>query len=62
MDMEIEQKDIRIHFLKDKIGIPEFKIMEEMNRLELKKYHVKKNDRTMNRLNKMLTNHKHIKY
>ena len=34
MDMEIEQKDNKIQFFEDKIGIPDFKVIEEMNRLD----------------------------
>ena len=61
MDVEIEQKD-RKQFLEDKIVIPDFKDIGEMNRLDSKTYHVKKkNDRTMNRLKKTPTNHKYIK-
>ena len=59
MDMEIEQKDSKIQFLEDKIGIPDSKVIEEMNRLKINKTSCKeKNDRIMNRLNKTLTNHK----
>ena len=62
MDMEIEQKDNKIHFLEDKIGIPDSKVIEEMNRLDLNKISSKeKNDRIMNRLNKTINNHKYIK-
>ena len=62
MDMEIEQKDNKIQCLEDKIGIPDSKVIEEMNRLDLNKISSKeKNDRIMNRLNKTLNNHKYIK-
>ena len=62
MDVEIEQKDNKIQFLEDKIGIPDSKVIEEMNRLDLNKISCKeKNDRIMNRLNKTLHNHKCIK-
>ena len=62
MDIEIEQKDNKIQFLEDKIGIPDSKVIEEMNRLDLNKISSKeRNDRIMNRLNKTLTNHKYIK-
>ena len=37
IDMEIEQKDNKIQFLEDKIGIPNSKVIEEMNRLDLNK-------------------------
>ena len=36
-DMELEQKDNKVQFLEDKIGIPDSKTVEEMNRLDLKK-------------------------
>ena len=62
MDVEKEQKDNKIQFLEDKIGIPDSKVIEEMNRLDLNKLSCKeKNDRIMNRLNKTLHNHKYIK-
>ena len=32
--MKIEQKDNKIQFLEDKIGIPDSKVIEEMNRLD----------------------------
>ena len=37
LDMEIEQKDSKIQFSEDEIGIPDSKIIEEMNRLDLNK-------------------------
>ena len=59
LDVEIEQKDNKIQFLKDKLGIPDSKVREEMKRSLLNKISCKeKNDRIMNRLNKTLTNHK----
>ena len=59
MEMEVEQKDKKIHFLEDKIGIPDSKVIDEMNRLDLNKLSCKEeNDRIMKRLNKTLTNHK----
>ena len=62
MDIELEQKDNKIQFLEDKIGIPYSKFIEEMNRLDLNKISSKeKNDRIMNRSNKTLHNHKYIK-
>ena len=62
MDMELEQKDNEIQFLEDKIGIPDSKVIEQMNRLDLNKISCKeKNDRILNRLNKTLHNHKYIK-
>ena len=41
-DMEIEQKDNKIHFSEDKIGIAVSKVIEEMNRLDLNKISCKK--------------------
>ena len=35
MDKELEQKDNKIQFLEDKIAIPDSKVIEEMNRLDL---------------------------
>ena len=35
MDNELKQKDNKIHFLEDKIGIPDSKVIENMNRLDL---------------------------
>ena len=37
MDMEIEQKSNKKQFLEDKKGIPDSKVIEEMNRLDLNK-------------------------
>ena len=62
MDVEIEQKDNKIQFLEDKIGIPDSKVIEEMIRLhDILLKSKEKNDRIMNRLNKTLLNHKYIK-
>ena len=41
MDIEIEQKDNKMEFLENKIGLTESKIIEELNRLGVKKYHPK---------------------
>ena len=61
MDIEIEQKDNKINFLEDKIGITDVKVVEEMYKLNLNRITNKeKNDRIMNRLNKTLNNHKQI--
>ena len=55
MDIELEQKDNKIQFLEDKVGIPDSKIDEEMNRLDLNKISSKDNiDRIMNRFKKHL--------
>ena len=62
MDIEIEQKDNKISFLENKIGVTDDKIVEEMNRLDLNKISdEEKNNRIMNRLNKTLDKHKYIK-
>ena len=37
MDIESKQKCNRIQFLEDKIGTPDSKTVEEMNRLDLNK-------------------------
>ena len=56
MDKEKEQKDNKIQFREDKIGKPDSKVIEEMNRLDLNKISCKeKNDRILNRLNKHST-------
>ena len=62
MDIEIEQKDNKISFLENKIGVTDDKIVEEMNRLYLNKISDKeKNNRIMNRLNKTPNKHNYIK-
>ena len=63
MDKEIEQKDNKISFLeKNKIGVTDDKVIEEMNRLDLNKIsNNEKNNRIMNRLNKTLNKHIYIK-
>ena len=62
MDVEIEQKENKILFLENKIGVTDDKVIEEMNRLDLNKISDKeKNNRIMNRLNKTLNKHKYIK-
>ena len=62
MDIDIEQKDNRISFLENKIGVTDDKVVEEMNRLDLNKITDKeKNNRIMNRLNKTLNKHNYIK-
>ena len=37
MDRELGQRDNRIYFLEDEIGIPDSKIVQDMNRLDLNK-------------------------
>ena len=62
MDVEIEQKDNKISFPENKIGVTDDKIVEEMKRLDLNKITDKeKNNRIMNRLNKTLNKHNCIK-
>ena len=62
MDIEKEQKDNKIHFFEENIGIIDSKNVEQMNRLDLNKISSKQNsDKIMNRLNKIITNHNYIK-
>ena len=62
MDIEIEQKDHKILFLENKIGVTDDIIIEEMKKLDLDKISNKeKNNRIMNRLKITLNNHKYIK-
>ena len=62
MDIEIEQKDNRISFLENKIGVTDDEVIEEMKRLDLDKITDKeKNNRIMNRLKKTHNKHKYIK-
>ena len=37
MDIDLEQKDNKKQFLEDEIGIPESRVIEEKNRLDLNK-------------------------
>ena len=49
MDIELEQKDNKIQFSQGKIGIPDSKVVEEMNRLALNRISCEeKNERSMN--------------
>ena len=53
MDIELKQKDNKIQFLEDEIGIPEYKVVEEMKKLDLNKTSIKeKGDRNMNKSKK----------
>ena len=62
MDIKLEQKDNKMQFSDDRIGIPDSKVIEEMKRLNLNKISNKeKIDRIMNRLIKTPNNHKYIK-
>ena len=61
-DMEKEQKDNKIQFLEDKLGIPESKVIKEMNRLDLNKTSCKeKYDRIMTRLKNAHQSQTHYK-
>ena len=63
MQIEIEQKDNKIEFFENKIGLSGSKDLEEMNRWGLNKISYKrKTDRIMDRLDKLFNNQKHIKY
>ena len=61
MNIDLEQKDDKIQFLGDKIGLPDSRVTEQMNRLGLNKISNKeKNDRNMNKINKTIHNHKYF--
>ena len=62
MEIELEQKDNKIQFLEDKIGITDPKVIGEMNRLDTnKKSSKERNDRIRKKLNEKLNNHNYIK-
>ena len=62
MDVEKEQKDNRIDFLKNKIRLPACNIIEKMKKLGLDKLpSSRKGDRIMDRLKSSLNNHKYNK-
>ena len=62
MGIEKEQKDKKVEFLEKKIGEPDCKVIEEMNRVGLKKISSeRKGDRNMDRLKISPNNHKNIK-
>ena len=62
MDIELEQKNNKIQFLEDKIGLPDSKIVEEMNRSNLNKLSSEdKCDIIRNRLNETPHDHKDLK-
>ena len=57
----MEQKDNKIEFLENKIGLPDSKVFEKMNRLGLNKISSKRKDhRIMDRLNNSLNIHNYI--
>ena len=41
MDVEIEQEDKKTEFSENKIGLPDCKVIGELDKLGLKKYHLK---------------------
>ena len=62
MDKEIEHKDNETEFLENKLGLPDCKVIQEMNRLRLSKVSSeRKGDRIMDRLSNYFKNHKYIK-
>ena len=62
MDIEIEQKYKKLKFLRNKIGLPDCKVIEEMDKLGPNKISSKrKGDRILDRLNITFNNHKYIK-
>ena len=62
LDIKLEQKDYKIELLENKIGLPECKVIEEMNKLGLNKISSEGQvDRVMDRLNNSLNNHNYIK-
>ena len=62
MDIKLEQKDNKIQFLEDRTGIPDSKVIEEMNKMDLNKISSEeKRDRILHRINETNHNHKHNK-
>ena len=62
IDVETEQKDNKIELLEKKIGLPDCKVIEEMNRLVIKKISSKRKvDRVLGRFNNSLNNQKYNK-
>ena len=65
MDVETEQKDNKKQFLEDKMGIPDFKGVDEMKILDLGKISSRKQRKQKNRImkksNKTLNIHIYIK-
>ena len=62
MDIEIKQKDNKIEFLENKVGLLDCEVIEDMNRLGLNKMSSeRKGDRIIYKLNNKRNNHKYIK-
>ena len=62
MDKEVEQKDVKLEFLENKIGLPDCKVFSEMNKLELNRPSSKrKGDRNLHRINVPPNYHKNSK-
>ena len=57
MDIQLEQKDNKISFPENKIGIADDKVVDEMNKISDKEKH----DRVMKRLGETLDKHKYKK-
>ena len=62
MDKKIQQKDNKMEFLDKKIGLPDSKVIQEMNRTRINKISSKKiSVRIMHRLKNSLNNQNYIK-
>ena len=62
MDVQVEQKDSKVEFLKNQIGLADSKFTEKVNELGLNKISFKrKRDRIMDRLKRSFNDHKYIK-
>ena len=60
MDLEKEQKDKKIEYLENKIGLPDCRVIDEKNSLGSKNISsIRKGDRIMDRLNNSLSIHKY---
>ena len=57
----MSKKDNKTDFLEIKIGLPDCKVEEEMNKLGLKKIKPKKSDGNIDNSISSLNNHKHNK-
>ena len=62
VDRKIEQKDIKIEFPETKIGLPDAEDVEKKKNLGVNNLSSKRRgDRSIDRINISLNNHKHIK-